>query len=95
VYEQNKTDLAYLSSHFDYNKLSGQKKISYDFYKQRLESAIEAHAYRFHNYAIEQHGGQSADLFLFMHNNHKVDSLEDAQYFLERVSGLGGVFYLY
>jgi len=41
MHEKAITDLAHLKTNFDYRKLSIQKKISYDFYKQLLESSIE------------------------------------------------------
>jgi len=91
IYERDKADLAYLLKNFNYEILSVQKKISYDFYKQLLASSIEDHPYRFHNYALEQEGGQIAELFVFLQNRHKVDNLKDAQYLLERLSGLSAV----
>jgi len=88
MYEQHKTNLVYLQKNFDYNKLSPQKKVSYDFYKQQLESTVENHNYRFHNFVLDHESGQITELFVFLQNNHQIDNLEDAHYFLQRLSGL-------
>ena len=88
MHEFNKTNLVYLQKNFDYNKLSPQKKVSYDFYKYQLESGIEDHAYRFHDFVLDHEGGQITELFVFLQNNHQIDNLEDAHYFLQRLSGL-------
>ena len=83
-------ELATLNN-FNYDKLSDARKISFDFYQQSLESQIAAHAYRFHNYALDQEGGQISDLFVFLQNYHDVTSIEDANYYLQRLAGMGSV----
>jgi len=88
------SELATLNN-FDYDKLSAPRKISFDFYQQSLESQIEAHAYRFHEYALDQEGGQIAELFVFLQNFHEITSVEDAHYYLQRLAGMGAVINQY
>jgi uncharacterized protein (DUF885 family) len=85
-------DLDQLRERFDYAALDDNGKLSYDLLVYQVEQALDDAAWRRHHYVVDQFNGQVSDRFAFLQNNHRVDSETDAEAYIERIAGLGGVF---
>ena len=78
-----------MKSTFDYEALSDDAKISYDLWEYQYTEALEDKKYRRHGYVFHQMNGVHSFLPTFMMSFHKVESLEDMQGFVSRLSEVG------
>ncbi len=67
--------------------LDEQTKLSYRLAKQGLKEEIADYDYRFYNYTINQMHGYHAELPAFLINMHRIDSVADAEAYIERLNG--------
>ncbi len=86
------SDLEQLRSEFDFAKLDEQTKVSYRLFEYDSEKRIEGHAWRHHNYPVNQMHGAQAEVPAFLINYHKVDSRSDAEAYVQRLRGVGPLF---
>ncbi|WBL21300.1 DUF885 domain-containing protein [Zunongwangia sp. HRR-M8] len=76
----------------DPNSLNPETNLSYKLYKQNVENEIEDYEFRFYNYPVNQMFGYHADLPAFLINNHRIDSIADAQAYISRLKGFTKAF---
>ncbi|GAA0858980.1 DUF885 domain-containing protein [Aliiglaciecola litoralis] len=86
--EEVKQDLARLEAEFDYAKLSPDSQLSYDIFKFKLQQAIENARFLRHLYVLDQFQGQFTYSLTLLQNNHKIDSVQDAQDYISRIIGI-------
>ncbi|WP_010231111.1 DUF885 domain-containing protein [Gillisia marina] len=67
--------------------LDEQTKLSYRLAKQGLKEEVADYDYRFYNYPINQMHGYHAELPAFLINMHRIDSVADAEAYIERLNG--------
>ena len=82
-----RADTAEMKSSFDYDLLTDEAKLSWDLWASDLKRAEDAWKWRHHTYIFEQMGGQQtlpADILI---NLHSVDTKEDAEAYITRISG--------
>lgn len=80
--------VAEMKSHFDYEKLSQDAKISYDIWVYNLEQAEAGLPFRTNRYALHQHNGLQSFFPTFLINTHKVATEADMLGFIQRLSGV-------
>jgi len=90
--EAQRQDLQYLRDHFDYAALDDNGKLSYDLFVFNVEQALDDAAWRRHRYVVDQFNGQVSDRFVFLQNQHRVDTEQDAEDYVQRIAGLQEVF---
>lgn len=90
-----KTKLASLKADFSYDNLNDNSKLSYDLFVFNAQREINNAVWYQHHYVVDQFNGQITDKIAFMQNNHKVDTIEDAQAYLQRLVGIETVFLEY
>jgi uncharacterized protein (DUF885 family) len=77
---------------FAFEKLNDASQISYRIYELELQREIEGFPWRHHYYAITHNWGPHTGLPSFMINQHKVDSVRDAEAYILRLAQFGDVF---
>lgn len=86
-----KTQLDTLQTNFSYENLNLSSQLSYDLFVFNAQREIENAAWYRHHYVVDQFNGQLTDKIAFLQNNHKVESLEDAKAYIQRLVGLEAV----
>src|SRR5688572_15835501 len=84
----NKQDLQRLRNEFDYDRLSEPMKISYRIFEVQTQSSIDTFPWRFHGYAFQTQSNPVSQAATFMQNIHRVDSVEDAEAYVSRLTGI-------
>lgn len=80
-----------LQERVDFEQLDAQGKISYRLFEDKVRLMKASEPYIHHSYPVEQMHGIQAELPSFLINVHRVDSLEDAEAYIERLRGVPGV----
>ncbi|HSM63056.1 MAG TPA: DUF885 domain-containing protein, partial [Gillisia sp.] len=86
--EKAKQRLDYLKNNVEEVTLDKSTQLSYRLAKQSLKDEIKDYDYRFYNYPINQMHGYHAELPAFLINMHRIDSVADAEAYIERLDGL-------
>ncbi len=90
--EKSKARLAYLKDSINVNALSKSEKLSYRLMRKRLENEVEDYKFRFYDYPINQMRGIHTYIPAFLINQHRIDSVADAEAYIERLQGIQKVF---
>jgi len=77
--------LARMKADFDPAKLSPQSRISWTLFEQQVARAKEGHTWRFHNYIATTQSSPAGQFPVFLINQHRVDSVEDARAYIARL----------
>lgn len=83
-----KTELVKLQQSFDFDKLNAQEKISYRLFEFDYKRKIEGHSWRLYDYPVNQMHGKQAEIPAFLINYHKINSVSDAEAYIERLLGV-------
>ena len=70
---------------FAYDRLGHQSQISWRLFERSVERAREAAAWRDHDYIATTNGSPAGEIPVFLINQHRVDSVEDAQAYIGRL----------
>ncbi|MCX6352316.1 MAG: DUF885 domain-containing protein [Bacteroidetes bacterium] len=89
--ELDKKDLDSLKQ-FNYNALDKEAQISYKLFEENTKERIALFQYRFHNYPVNQEDGLHTDVPTFLINIHRVDSLQDAEAYINRLLKVAPLF---
>lgn len=77
---------------YDRDELAGEAALSYDVLEWFLADAVEGNRWLYHDYPVNQLGGIQSGLPDFMINTHHLESVADAENYIERVGGFGRAF---
>ncbi|MDQ3046142.1 MAG: DUF885 domain-containing protein [Bacteroidota bacterium] len=82
------------SLHKNYNPdlLDEQTKISYRLFENECQQSIDLFKWRFHDYPVNQMGGQHADIPVFLINIHTIENIKEAEDYISRLNGVSTVF---
>ena len=86
--EKAKKRLDYLEKNVDQISLDKSTQLSYRLAKQGLKEEIVDYDYRFYSYPINQMHGYHAEIPAFLINMHRIDSVADAEAYIERLNGI-------
>ncbi|MEM9233003.1 MAG: DUF885 domain-containing protein [Pseudomonadota bacterium] len=81
--------VAEMQASFDYDRLSPEAQASYDLWMYTLRRAEDARAFRGMGYVFTQMSGVQSSLPNFLINFHQVDTAEDMEAYISRISELG------
>ena len=90
--ERSKARLAYLKDSINVNALSKSDRLSYRLMRKKLENEVEDYKFRFYNYPINQMSGIHTSIPAFLINQHRIDSVADAEAYVKRLQGIQKVF---
>lgn len=82
----------YLKDNINENSLDKETRLSYRLFKQEQDNQIEDYEYRFYDYPVNQMGGYHTNIPAFLINMHRIDSIQDARAYIERLNGVPKVF---
>lgn len=88
-------DLQRMQTEFDYEVLSEDAQLSYDIFVLNAERSIANAIFRRNHYVVDQFNGQLSGLITVLKNNHRVESVQDAEDYLSRIEGLEQVLEQY
>jgi len=89
--ELTKQQLAELNA-FDRSKLDDDTALSYDLLAQSLEEDIADNKWRLYNYPVNQVFGRHSSVVSLLINQHRIDSLEDANTYIARLNAVPNLF---
>jgi uncharacterized protein (DUF885 family) len=70
---------------FDLAKLGEQAKLSYAMFEWQATQGIENHKWESHDFIFAANGTPTSNIPVFLINNHRVDSVKDAQDYVSRI----------
>lgn len=76
----------------DTSKLDTQTELSVRMLKDRLKMSIDGFKWRDHRYLVTQMRGLHAGVPAFLMNNHKIESISDANAYIARLNGIKPLF---
>ncbi|MEL7536101.1 MAG: DUF885 domain-containing protein [Pseudomonadota bacterium] len=88
--ERRRETVEEMKAEFNYDKLSDEAKISYDIWTYQYEQARDGVEFRKNGYVFNQMTAVQSFLPNFLINFHKVDSAEDFEAYVARISGVAG-----
>ena len=68
--------------------LDQQTALSIQLLKDQIEQDIQHHAFRFHNFPVNQMYGLHSEIPNFLINIHQVETIKDARHYTDRVKGV-------
>lgn len=74
------------------DKLDAGSQLSYALMQQYLEDEIEDYRWRLHDYPLNQMRGRHAELPALLINQHRIDSLSDAEAYIARLNKMPEFF---
>jgi len=77
---------------FDSSRLDPATKLSFQLFERQAEDAIAHFPWRHYDYPVNPLSGVQADVPAFLINVHKIDSLEDAEAYISRLSKMRRYF---
>lgn len=90
--ERAKRHLRELETTIDRGQLDAVTATSYDIFAENQRRAIDACEWRYHGYVVEQMNGLQSRLPAFLINTHRVESVADAEAYVERLKGVARRF---
>ena len=78
--------------HWMRQNLMHKQTVSLALYKQRLENEFEDFQWRLHTYPVNQMYSLHGSVPTLLMNQHRIDSVEDAEAYLTRLNGLPAYF---
>jgi len=87
--EWKRNSVAEMKELFEYDKLNEDAKLSYDLWEYQYKLAEQGAKFRRSSYIFNQMNGVHAYLPTFMMSFHKVESLNDMQAYVSRLTELG------
>ncbi|WP_300543110.1 DUF885 family protein [Maricaulis sp.] len=88
-YEIGQANLAYMRENFDFDALDENAQLSWRLFEYDAEREAESWRWRDHGYTFTPLSGPHMNAPTFLINNHRVDTLEDAEAYVERLEGMG------
>lgn len=74
---------------FDPELLDASTRLSWRLFRQQAQLRIDGHRWRRHDYLLDQMGGWQSRIATFLINVHRIDSVEHAEAYIERLRGIG------
>ena len=90
--DKAKRRLAFLKDSIVETSLDSSGQLNYRLYQELLEQQISDFEYRFYNYPVNQMFGIHTSIPSFLINMHQVESVEDAEAYVERLRKIPTVF---
>ncbi|WP_138511519.1 DUF885 domain-containing protein [Maricaulis alexandrii] len=89
TYRIGQDNLAYMRANFDYDALDENAQLSWRLFEYDAERDAQSWRWRDHGYTFTPRSGPHMNTPTFLINNHRVDTLDDAEAYIERLNGMG------
>ncbi|WP_297731572.1 DUF885 family protein [uncultured Maricaulis sp.] len=87
-FELGQADLAHMRETFDFDALDDSARISWRLFEYNAERAAEGQRWVDHGYTFTPRSGPHMNAASFLINNHRVDTVEDAEAYIGRLRNL-------
>ncbi|NTZ43647.1 DUF885 domain-containing protein [Altererythrobacter sp. SALINAS58] len=77
--------LARLQAEIDYDALTTDGQLTYDLFKRQAERSRRNLEWRWHDFVFSTNGSPTGDIPAFLINQHRVDSVADAEAYVSRL----------
>jgi uncharacterized protein (DUF885 family) len=85
VFELEESQLAELRRSFDPARLSAAGRLSFELFVKEVEDDRESFRWRWHNFPATTNGSPMGTIPVFLINNHRIDSVADAEAYVARL----------
>ncbi|WP_203291994.1 DUF885 domain-containing protein [Maricaulis parjimensis] len=89
TYQIGRANLDYMHANFDFDALDENAQLSWRLFEYDAERSELSWRWRDHGYTFTPRSGPHMNTPTFLINNHRVDTLEDAEAYIERLNGMG------
>ena len=79
------SQLQQLRAQFEPDRLSPAGRLSYRLFEEEVEREVESFRWRWHGFPASTNGSPMGSIPVFLINNHKVDSVADAEAYVTRL----------
>ncbi len=86
--DRTRSDLDFLTNEIDVDALDEDARLSHTLYVKNAEDALEGMAWYNHSYPFNQMFGVHSGIPTFLLNQHKIDSVADAEAYISRLEGV-------
>ncbi|BDX00181.1 DUF885 domain-containing protein [Maricaulis maris] len=87
-FELGQADLAHMRETFDYDALDDSAQLSWHLFEYDAERSAEGQRWIDHRYTFTPRSGPHMNAASFLINNHRVDTVEDAEAYIGRLRNL-------
>ncbi|WP_339335380.1 DUF885 domain-containing protein [uncultured Maricaulis sp.] len=87
-FELGQADLAHMRETFDYDALDDSAQLSWHLFEYDAERSAEGQRWADHRYTFTPRSGPHMNAASFLINNHRVDTVEDAEAYIGRLRNL-------
>ncbi len=87
-----KEALQWINDSVDVKRLDKNTKLSFDLFKEGLESSIADDTYRLYSYPVNQMHGAQSEIPAFLINMHQIKNKKDAENYISRLKGIKPMF---
>ena len=88
-YEIGQANLAHMRENFDFDALDESAQLSWRLFEYDAERSEAGWRWRDHGYTFTPRSGPHMNTPTFLINNHRVDTLSDAEAYIARLEGMG------
>ncbi|HZF95281.1 MAG TPA: DUF885 domain-containing protein [Allosphingosinicella sp.] len=81
----SEAQLARLRAEFNVERLSPAGRLSYRMFEEQVEDDRAGFAWRWHSFPASTNGSPMGSIPVFLINNHRVDTIEDAEAYISRL----------
>ncbi len=89
----SEAQLQRLRAEFDPERLSPAARLSYRMFEEQVERSRESFAWRWHGFPASTNGSPMGPTPVFLINNHRIDTVEDAEAYISRLRETERVMY--
>ena len=79
------SQLQQLRAQFDPERLSPAGRLSYRLFEEEVQREVESFRWRWHDFPASTNGSPMGSIPVFLINNHKIDSVADAEAYVARL----------
>jgi uncharacterized protein (DUF885 family) len=83
--EFSEAQLARMKAEFDFQRLSPAGQLSYRLFEQNVENGRRNFEWRNHGFPVSTNGSPAGSIPVFLINQHRVDSVADAEAYISRL----------
>lgn len=88
-FELGQADLAFMRENFDFDALDESAQISWRLFEYNAQRAVDGQRWLDHGYTFTPRSGPHMNSPTFLINNHRVDTLDDAEAYVGRLNNMG------
>ncbi|WP_417493577.1 DUF885 domain-containing protein [Maricaulis sp.] len=88
-YELSQADLAYMHENFDFDLLNDSAQISWRLFEYDVQREADGQRWADHRYTFTPRSGPHMNAPTFLINNHRVDTVADAEAYIGRLRNFG------